>query len=169
MFKIKRTQEEMDAEDALLDEMKARCDNWARCYRDRPRRNISITLAAMEALKKALYDPEKDEEKLPQSSQTDPYQNVLDQRDADILEEVWSLMAHEGEADLKIGDTGLDVLSAKNIVFLYAFGNERARRASARHVYRIKFGQFNQWEREALLFLGRRVRLYESVKAQIKK
>lgn len=159
--------EEIEAD--LLSEIKARCDNWARCYRDRPRRNISITLVAMDALKKALYDPKKAEEDELCPSESNPYINVPDQKDADILQEVWSCMGHPGEADLKIGDSGLDVLSAKNIIFLYAFGNERARRESARSVYRIKFGRFNRWERDALLFFARRVHVYETVKKQNKK
>lgn len=163
-MKSKKQYEEAEAEATLLDEIKARCDNWERCYRDRPRKNISITLAAMDALKKALYDPKKAEEETYQSEQSDPYRNVLDQKDADILQEVWSYMGHDGEADLTIGNTGMNVATAKTIIALYTFGGKGLREQARKRAYHMRRRQFGEWEKQALLFFLKRIRVYENIK-----
>lgn len=154
-------------ESAQLEAIKARCENWRRCFEEHPKREVSITYLAIEALKNkyGLTDDQKYIEQRrrdymeSQKTVETTYVNVRDFKDAEILNTVWKYMGHPGEADLKIGDTGLNVRTAKIIVFIYTFGNARYwRNKSGIPLRRQNIGE---WEKQALLFFARRVKQYE--------
>lgn len=154
-------------ESEQLETIKVRCENWRRCYEEHPKREVSITYLAIEALKNK-YDLTDDQKYIEQKRRDylesqkaaeTTYVNVKDYRDAEILNTVWKYLGHHGEADLKIGDTGLNVRTAKIIVFIYTFGNARYR---ANKSFRFWGGRrMSEWEKQALLFFARRVRLFE--------
>lgn len=157
-------------ESEQLEAIKARCENWRRCFEEHPKREVSITYLAIEALKNkyGLTDDQKYIEQRrrdymeSQKTVETTYVNVRDFKDAEILNTVWKYMGHPGEADLKIGDTGLNVRTAKIIIFIYTFGNARYR---ANKSFRFWGGcRMNEWEKQALLFFGRRVREFEKSK-----
>lgn len=154
-----------------LEAIKSRCENWRRCFEEHPKRDVSITYLAIEALKNkyGLTDDQKNIEQRrrdyleSQKTLETAYVNVKDYRDAEILNTVWKYMGHPGEADLKIGDTGLNVKTAKIIIFIYTFGNARYWRNKSGIPLRRQ--NMDEWEKQALLFFARRVKQYEKNKA----
>jgi hypothetical protein len=143
--------EEAENEDRILNELRPRLDNWYEVYRDRKRYSTSITEAACLALKRKLYDPEKDKEpKYPEER----WLRTKNERDADMLEFVWSSLSEPSLEGVQISPYGPSARDAQEIIFSYVFGG-RESRFLIRRRQSMKSATFDRAERRSLLFFAR--------------
>jgi hypothetical protein len=163
--KHKEIEERKKLEEERLAALMPRLENWYRVYRDSRQRQISATHRAMLYLIETFgYPPEME---------TAPSQEILeetDNKDAAILEYVYSTMGGDWEADEWInGRKNLTVSTAKTIIRLLCFEDRYTFNFARRHYFKISGAKYNAWIRDALLFFDARLRVYEWAKSQDKK
>ena len=93
----------------------------------------------------------------------------VDQKDADLLNLVWQYLDVPGADFFTIGEGGLTVKTAKNIILLYVFSNNYALRRAGRKIWKVKDVKLEGWIKESLIFFALRLRAYEAAKDKAEK
>ena len=100
---------------------------------------------------------------------SDDFGMNVDQRDADLLNLVWQYLDVPVAEFLTIGEGGLNVKTAKNIILLYVFSNNYALRRAGRKIWKVKDIKLEGWIKESLVFFALRLRAYEAAKDKAEK
>lgn len=153
-----------ETEKQLIENIQPRIQNWRRAYRDKNKKNISITYAAMRALAEMRDKTDFSEDYTGPEEHSDDYGIGVDQRDADLLNLAWQNLSTPDTEMLSVGTHGLNVRTAKLIILLYTFSTEGTLRRTCRRLWRIRDSKSDQWTEDALIFFALRVKFFENIK-----
>lgn len=155
-----------ETEKQLIENIQPRIQNWRRAYRDKNKKNISITYAAMRALAEMRDKTDFSEDYTGPEEHSDDYGIEIDQQDADLLNLAWQNLSTPDTEMLSVGTHGLNVRTAKLIILLYTFSTERTLRRTCRSLWRIRDSKSDQWTEDALIFFALRVKFFENIKKE---
>jgi hypothetical protein len=110
------------------------------------------------------YPPEA--ENAPSNGDSLPIHDA-DQKDAAILEYVYSTMGGDWEADEWInGRKHLTVATAKTLIRLLCFEDKHTFIFARKEYFKVSGAKYSAWIRDALLFFDARLRVYAWAKSQ---
>lgn len=158
-----------ETEQKLIDDLRPRLDNWRRAYRDRVVKNVSIAYAVEKALALTRNKTDFSEDYSGPDDRSEDFAMKVDQKDAALLNLVWQYLDVPGADFFTIGEGGLTVKTAKNIILLYVFSNNYALRRAGRKIWKVKDVKLEGWIKESLIFFALRLRAYEAAKDKAEK